>query len=178
SPIATTIMNGAWPGIVAAGLVVALLPWLRRESSVARTIVIAVSIGLGWQYMFWRITETLPEAGFTADYVVGVLFVTVEALALLSTSLSFFFLTRIRIRTKDVEENMGWLMSQPVPPRVDVLICTYNEDENILEQTIVGATAMEYANFGVWVCDDGRRPWLKALCDKLGCGYITRTDTA
>ncbi|NJO33156.1 MAG: glycosyltransferase [Rhodospirillales bacterium] len=178
SPIATTIMNGAWPGIVAAGLVVALLPWLRRESSMARTIVIAVSITLGWQYMFWRVTQTLPDAGFTADYVVGVLFVTVEALALLSTSLSFFFLTRIRNRTKDVEDNMSWLMSQPVLPRVDVLVCTYNEDDNILEQTIVGAMAMEYANFRVWVCDDGRRPWLGELCRKLGCGYITRNDNA
>ena len=178
SPIATTIMNGAWPGIVAAGLVVALLPWLRRESSVARTVVIAVSITLGWQYMFWRVTQTLPEAGFTADYIVGILFVAVEALALLSTSLSFFFLTRIRNRTKDVEENMSWLTSQPIPPRIDVLICTYNEDESILEQTIVGALAMEYANFRIWVCDDGRRPWLGELCEKLGCGYITRTDNA
>ena len=176
SPIATTILNGAWPGIVAACLVVATLPWLRRESAIARTIVIAVSIGLGWRYMLWRLAETLPPAGFTSDYLVGVVFAGVEALALLSTSLSFFFLTRIRNRSGDVEANLPWLLQRPSMPRVDVLICTYNEEEAILEQTILGAQAMQYPNFRIWVCDDGRRPWLQELCARLGCGYLDRND--
>ena len=143
SPLATTILNGAWPGIVAACLVVATLPWLRRESAVARSIVIAVSVTLGWRYMLWRLSDTLPPVGFTPDYVAGVIFAGVEALALLSTSLSFFFLTRIRNRTGEVEANMPWLLSRPAQPRVDVLICTYNEEEAILEQTILGAMAMQ-----------------------------------
>jgi cellulose synthase (UDP-forming) len=178
SPLATTILNGAWPGIVAACLVVATLPWLRRESAVARSIVIAVSVTLGWRYMLWRLSDTLPPVGFTPDYVAGVIFAGVEALALLSTSLSFFFLTRIRNRTGEVEANMPWLLSRPAQPRVDVLICTYNEEEAILEQTILGAMAMQHPNFRVWVCDDGRRPWLEELCRRLGCGYLKRSDNA
>lgn len=176
SPVATTILSGAWPGVVAACLVVAILPWLRRENAIARTIAIAVSTGLGWNYMLWRLTDTLPPVGFTSEYIVGAIFVAVEALALLSTTLSFFFLTRIRNRSSEVEANMGWLVDRPALPRVDVLICTYNEDEAILEQTILGAMAMDYPNFRVWVCDDGRRPWLAALCKRLDCGYLTRSD--
>ncbi len=73
---------------------------------------------------------------------------------------------------------MGWLTSQPTPPLIDVFICTYNEEEAILEQTIVGALAMDYPNYRLWTLDDGRRPWLEALCERLGCGYITRADNA
>lgn len=176
SPIATTIFNGAWSGVVAAALVLAVLPWLNRESTVARTVVISVSIILGWRYMSWRLTDTLPPADFTADYIAGVLFAGTEALALLSSCLSFFFLTRIRDRTPEVDANMAWLTDRPIQPKIDVLICTYNEEEAILEQTMVGALAMDYPNFRVWVCDDGRRTWLEELCARLGCGYLTRSD--
>ena len=59
-----------------------------------------------------------------------------------------------------------------------MFICTYNEDEAILERTIVGAAAMDYGRFRVWVLDDGRRPWLEALSRRLGVGYLTRPDNA
>ena len=54
-------------------------------------------------------------------------------------------------------------------PLVDVFICTYNEEEAILERTIVGALSMDYPRYRVWVLDDGRRPWLAELCERLGC---------
>jgi len=38
--------------------------------------------------------------------------------------------------------------------------------------------SMSYANFRVWICDDGRRDWLRELCHEHGCGYITRGDNA
>ena len=63
-------------------------------------------------------------------------------------------------------------------PLVDVFICTYNEEETILERTIVGAMSMDYPNSRVWVLDDGRRGWLRELADALGCSYITRDDNA
>jgi cellulose synthase (UDP-forming) len=59
-----------------------------------------------------------------------------------------------------------------------VLICSYNEDREILERTIVGALAMDYANFRVWMLDDSRRDWLKTLCSELGCHYLSRSDNA
>jgi len=59
-----------------------------------------------------------------------------------------------------------------------VLICSYNEERTILERTIVGALAMDYPNFRVWMLDDSRRHWLKALCAELGCRYLSRSDNA
>ena len=61
---------------------------------------------------------------------------------------------------------------------VDLFICSYNEEEAILERTIIGATGLDYPNYRVWMLDDGRRPWLQTLCAKLNCGYITRPDNS
>ena len=49
------------------------------------------------------------------------------------------------------------------PPLVDVFICTYNEEQAILERTIIGALSLDYPRYRVWVLDDGRRPWLQTL---------------
>ena len=57
-----------------------------------------------------------------------------------------------------------------------MLICSYNEERTILERTIVGAQAMDYPNFRVWMLDDSRRDWLKELCARLGCQYVCRPD--
>ncbi len=59
-----------------------------------------------------------------------------------------------------------------------MFICTVNEDEAILERTIVGAASMDYGRFRVWVLDDGRRPWLEELSRRLGVSYLTRPDNA
>jgi cellulose synthase (UDP-forming) len=178
SPIATTFVEGAWPGLVAAGFVLTVLPWLRRENVVARTIVVGIGIALMWHYMVWRVFETLPPFGLTADCIVGILFLTSEGFSLLSMTVCLFFLSHVKNRFAEVEANLPWLFDRAELPVVDVLICTYNEGKEILEQTIVGAMAMTYPNFRVWVCDDGRRSGLKELCKRHACGYITRNDNA
>jgi cellulose synthase/poly-beta-1,6-N-acetylglucosamine synthase-like glycosyltransferase len=85
-------------------------------------------------------------------------------------------LSRSSSRSAAVEANMPWLMQ--TRPLVDVLICTYNEDRAILERTVIGAMAMSYPNFRVWVLDDGRRAWLSDLCAQKGCNYLTRPDNS
>lgn len=174
-----SILNSSavWPGIAAGLIAVGSLTWLDRRNAIHRTIVCAIATFLMWRYMSWRIFDSLPAAGVTFDFAVGVAFVGVEALSMLSTTISLFFLTRIRDRTTEVEANLPWLSTRSAP-LIDVLICTYNEDHAILEPTIVGAMSLRYSNFRVWVCDDGRRDWLKQLCDEHGCGYITRDDNA
>ena len=159
-------------GLLAAGI----LPWLDRYNTLARTGAIAVCLFLAWRYMFWRVTQTLPPVGLTLDYGVGVLFTVVEMLSMLGASVALVFLTRTSNRTPEVEANIPWLKSLPQEPLVDVLVCTYNEEEAILERTIIGALGIDYPRYRLWVCDDGRRAWLKQLCARHGCGYITRDD--
>ena len=91
-----------------------------------------------------------------------------------ATALAAFFLMRTRDRSADADANAQWLATVAKHPRVDVLICSYNEEQAIVERTIVGAMAMSYPNFRVWMLDDSRREWLKDLCATLNCGYIAR----
>ncbi len=164
------------PALALILIAVAILPWLDRYNTVARSIVIGICLALAWRYMLWRIFDTLPPPGITLDYGLGVLFTVVETLSMVGASLSLFFLTRTRNRTKEADDDIAWLRSLPRQPLVDVLICTYNEEEAIIERTIIGALGIDYANYRLWVCDDGHRSWLKQLCEEHGCGYITRKD--
>jgi cellulose synthase (UDP-forming) len=174
---AANLLSDAWLGIAAGGIAIASLVWLDRNNALHRTIVCSIAIFLMWRYMTWRLFSSLPEPGLTLDYCVGIIFASVELLSMLSATMSLFLLTKSRNRTPDVEANLAWLRSQSAP-LVDVLICTFNENRLILEQTIVGAMSMNYPHARVWICDDGRRDWLRQLCQEHGCGYITRRDNA
>ena len=178
SPLFASAVECCWPAALAGGAGLAILPWLRRDSVAARAIVIAIVLALMWRYILWRWFSTLPPFGFTLDTLTALLFITVETATVVGATISLFFLTRVRDRSPEVEANMGWLTSLPTPPLIDVLICTYNEEEAIFERTIVGALAMDYPNYRLWTLDDRRRPWLEALCERLGCGYLTRADGA
>ncbi len=173
-----TYWEALLPGVILVFLAIAILPWLDCNNIVARTGAIAACLFFTWRYLLWRLFVTLPPAEYSWDFATGLIFVSVEVLAIIGSSMSHFFLTRRRNRSREADSNQAWLQSLPRPPRVDVLICTYNEDESILERTIIGALAMEHRNCRVWVCDDGRRPWLRELCRQMQCGYLTREDNS
>lgn len=164
------------PGMVAFGACLALLPLLKRESTLARSLVLGISLVLLWQYLFWRVTQTLPPAGWNADFVVGYPFMLAEVASMLSVCLSMLFLSRTVNRTGEVDAALRARPAGTQAPLVDVFICTYNEEKPILERTIIGATGLNYGNYRVWVLDDGKRPWLRQLADELGCFYLTRPD--
>ncbi|MFN3744332.1 MAG: glycosyltransferase [Hyphomicrobiaceae bacterium] len=166
------------PGFLVLGFAWMVLPWLKAEDERARAAMVAIMLVLMWRYMAWRWMVTLPPVGLTLDFAVGVTFVTVETLVVAGATISLTFLVRLTNRTPDADRNQSWLMAQAPPPLVDVFICTYNEEEAILERTIVGALALDYPRYRVWVLDDGRRPWLEALAARLGAHYLTRPDNA
>ena len=162
------------PALIAIGFFCLILPWLSRDNAPARAALIAVALILNWRYLFWRVTETLPEFGLTADWLCGITFLGAEILTGIGAAITWITLSRTSSRSEAVTANRPWLMQNR--PLVDVLICTYNEDLAILERTIIGAMAMDYPNFRVWILDDGRRAWLKELCSQKGCRYLTRSD--
>jgi cellulose synthase (UDP-forming) len=154
-----------------------ILPWLSRDSKF-RAIPIIIAITLTIRYLYWRAAETVPPTDELDDIIAGAIFFAIELLSAVGMILSFLVLTRTRNRTPEVQANKAWLMRQDPLPLVDVFICTYNEEEAILERTIIGAMSMAYPNYRVWVLDDGRRDWLRDLADRAGCGYLTRNDNA
>ena len=173
-----TLFESLSPGFFVVGAAWVLLPWLRPDDQRARAAMVAVMIALMWRYMLWRWLATLPAPGLTLDFAVGTIFVLVETLMVCGSTVSLVFLARLSNRTPDADRNAAWLDAQHPLPLVDVFICTYNEEEAILERTIVGAMSMDYPRYRVWVLDDGRRSWLAELCQRLGCGYLTRPDNA
>lgn len=59
--------------------------------------------------------------------------------------------------------------------RVAVLIATYDEDEDVLRPTVVGALGIRNdVPPEVWVLDDGGRSWVEAMCEEVGARYLTR----
>jgi cellulose synthase (UDP-forming) len=169
------LLSALWPTLVLLGASVVAMAVLKR-SAATRYFMMAVSVLLLVRYYSWRATSTLPPVGFTLDFTVGALFLCIETTGLAAAIFCMVFLSRSRNRTPDVERNKEWLEAQAEKPLIDLLICTYNEEESILERTMIGATGMTYPNYRVWVLDDGNRPWLEAMCKNLGCGYITRPN--
>ncbi len=177
NPIVSVLLAGIVPGLLIAGLLLMVMPWLDRDGS-WRILPVALVLALTARYLYWRVTATIPPLSDPVDFVAGCLFLAIEIAAIAGSVVSYVTLTRTRNRSPEVEANTPWLQAQEVKPLVDVFICTYNEEREILERTILGASGMSYPNFRVWVLDDGRRPWLAELASELGCNYLTRPDNA
>ncbi|KQT89223.1 cellulose synthase [Marmoricola sp. Leaf446] len=66
----------------------------------------------------------------------------------------------------------------PPPPAgatVDVFITTYNEPVEMVAATAAAARAIAHPH-STWVLDDGDRPEMRAACEELGVGYVTRSQ--
>lgn len=177
NPIISVIQEGITPGIIVGGILIGLLPLLNRDGR-WRALPVVLVLVLVVHYLYWRATATLPSMAHPLDFTAGVTFFLIELLAVTGSIISYATLSRTRNRSPEVEANSAWLAAQPEQPLVDVFICTYNEEREILERTMLGAAAMSYPNYRVWVLDDGQRPWLAQLAGELGCNYLTRADNA
>jgi cellulose synthase (UDP-forming) len=60
---------------------------------------------------------------------------------------------------------------------VDVVVCTYDEPEEILRATLTGVSGLTYPA-RAYVLDDGRRPWVKELSERYGATWVTRPDNS
>lgn len=128
----------------------------RRARSVAFAVFVTATVG----YLGWRACCTLNPAAPVYTWA----FLALETYAA-ACAVTFYAITL----------NRG--ERTPPPARagrtVDVLICTYNEPVALLRQTIRRALAVRYPH-RTFICDDGRRPEIRALAAELDCEYITR----
>lgn len=172
------LFEAALPGLSLAAAMAAILPYIDRTNVMFRTAIATIAIMISARYLHWRWFTTLPTDTWSIDWIVGIVFIVLETATAMGAVFTYVILTRTKSRSGDATANLKWLNALPKPPLVDVFICTYNEEEQILERTIIGALSIKYANHRVWVLDDGRRDWLRQMCDTLGCGYITRVDNS
>lgn len=135
-----------------------------------RLVVVFLSLAASLRYIIYRGTETLALRD-PIDSFTSILLFCAELYALV-TLVSGYFQTAI------VRRNTPKPLDLPAErlPSVDIFIPTYNEPEDVLRPTILGALAVDYPKKAVYVLDDGRRPWVRELCETLGANYLDRPD--
>jgi cellulose synthase (UDP-forming) len=162
------------PTLFMIGCLIVGLPLLNPDTTAGRLFPCLGCILLIARTTAWRVTETLPPLALTPDAIGAYLFVFFEVLSSTSSMLLFVFLSRTIDRTKQATGNGGWVSTGSM--RVDLLIPTYNEEQAILERTIIGAQSQDYEHYRIFILDDGRRDWLRDLCEQRNVGYITRSS--
>jgi cellulose synthase (UDP-forming) len=77
----------------------------------------------------------------------------------------------------------GWRWGPSVAPpptpgvSIDVLVCTYDEPEEVVEATLAGCAALRYPH-QTYLLDDGRRDSMQQLAQRWGAVWVTRLDNA
>lgn len=171
------LQSSVLPLLLVGGAALALPPLVNRDSRLHRTALFAVAIALAVRYLWWRGTTTLAPAELSWDFLASWSFFAVEAASVLGSLSAFIILSRVRHRHDEVVRHLAWWGDAP-PPKVAVLIATYNEERDVLLRTIVGAKAIDYPDVDIYVCDDKRRDWLRALCAQTGVTHVTRPDNS
>jgi cellulose synthase (UDP-forming) len=122
--------------------------------------ILAVVVNLA--YVLWRLTTTVPSPA-------GVGLLVLEAYGTLGLALFVF-----SVWDRRPVRPMGPAAGAP-PLRVAVLVCTFDEEENVLLPTVAGAVALTPVH-ETWVLDDGDRPWVREMAAALGARYVTRPN--
>ena len=161
SPRAHTALSAI---LVAVALVVAT-GW-----SNVRLVVAMLSIAVSARYIWYRATHTLLIDA-SVDGAAALALFLAELYAFVVLILGYFQTAIVRRRVPAPIH----LPDDELPP-VDVFVPSYNEDTDLLRDTLVGCMAMDWPNKKVYLLDDGRRPEAKALATELGCEYLTRAD--
>lgn len=165
------------PGVALLAGAILLLPLIRPTNLLVRRSLILIVLLLSLRYFWWRITETVPPLAQPADFTFGLLFLILEIMLAFSTYICLLTFWRYRDNTPIAEENERRSHHSVEMPAVDVFIPTYNESWEVLERSILGARALDYPNFRVWVLDDTRRDWLRDKCAIMGVRYLRRESS-
>lgn len=124
-------------------------------------VITIISILYFIYYLWWRAAYSLnPQQPFLSWLLWAS-----EAFGVLAFILFSYFVRNIDSLKPDTVPAHG--MS------VDIFIPTYNEEEDILEATVIGCKTITYPHI-TYLLDDGNRPWVKELAGKYGCRYIAR----
>lgn len=161
--------------LLVLGVALALPTIFDKNSTPQRSAVFATAAILSLRYLWWRATQTIAPFGLTWDCAASWSLLSIETLAIVSSISSFAILSRVRHRSAEATAQLDW-WEPAAPPRVAILIATYNEELEVLERTIVGAKALRHTAKEVIVLDDGRRDWLRDYCAAQGVRYLTRVD--
>lgn len=127
--------------LCATGLLVA------RRWPRLRAVVGVLSLASSFRYLAWRLDGTVVVEAST-DGLASVSLLGAELFGLFLLVTGYFQATFARTRP------VGTLPLAEDQPTVDIMVPSYDEDVNILRRTLVGATAIDYANKRVFLLDE------------------------
>lgn len=121
-------------------------------------------------YLLWRILCTLPLDQGIPQMVFAILLIVAECVTVMTTFELYY---------RKLKSDSGRLKFPVIPPEdypdVDVFIATHNEPCEVLYKTASACTFMDYPDKNkvhIYLCDDGCRPEVAELAQKLGIGYL------
>lgn len=124
-------------------------------------------------YFIWRIFFTIPIGYGWFAFICGLTLLIVEIFGMGEFFIHFLNVTKLVVPVKPDISN------EALYPHVDVFIATYNEPEELLYKTVIGCKNMHYPDLNkvhIYLLDDGGRPAIKRLAQRLGVHYLTRED--
>ncbi|MBI5197409.1 MAG: glycosyltransferase, partial [Nitrospirae bacterium] len=129
------------------------------------TALLAFCLGL-W-YLAWRVTSTLN----TQDSIALGISVTLY----LAEVYGFIAFVLFYLQSRQGPYRKAMILKDY--PSVDVFVTIYNESLDVLQRTLVCCRSMDYpqGKKKIYVLDDGNRPEVRKLSEKLGCFYLNRS---
>lgn len=167
-----TPMDGEKQYLFALFSIVALLLLNFNKSRKVSIVLVVFSILTSTRYLYYRVTETLFfETQFEA--ILGTILFIAELYSWIMLLLGYLQTTfplerKIEPLPKDTSL---W-------PTVDVYIPTYNEELDVVQDTVLAAQCIDYPRdkLNIYLLDDGNRKEFAIFAASAEVGYITRTD--
>lgn len=160
-------------------LLIGLALYTFSQAYVATLMLIVASMLTTCRYAVWRVTQvyeavTDPSINLRAvELFLMFLLLAAEMYAFAILLLGFIQMIYPLRRPPaplpdDIDE---W-------PDVDLLIPTYNEPLSVVRSTALASINIDYPSdkLHVYLLDDGRRQEFRDFCEKIGIGYVIRTD--
>ena len=143
----------------------------RMPGRFSALMLIVLSLTVSCRYIWWRYTSTLNWDD-PVSLVCGLILLFAETYAWIVLVLGYF--------------QVVWpLNRQPVPlpkdmspwPSVDIFVPTYNEDLNVVKNTIYASLGIDWPKdkLNIWILDDGGREEFRQFAQNVGVKYIART---
>ncbi|EAB7802635.1 UDP-forming cellulose synthase catalytic subunit, partial [Salmonella enterica subsp. enterica] len=143
----------------------------RMPGRFSALMLIVLSLTVSCRYIWWRYTSTLNWDD-PVSLVCGLILLFAETYAWIVLVLGYF--------------QVVWpLNRQPVPlpkemsqwPTVDIFVPTYNEDLNVVKNTIYASLGIDWPKdkLNIWILDDGGRESFRHFARHVGVHYIART---
>jgi cellulose synthase/poly-beta-1,6-N-acetylglucosamine synthase-like glycosyltransferase len=93
-------------------------------------------------------------------------------------SISFLYMIRVW-KYPEIKQELKYLnIKKDQYPTIDILVPCYNEDEDLIKNTLQEAQKIDYPKelYNIYLLDDSKRIKLKNICEELNISYITRQN--